>query len=67
MLKLVLNTLGLKRLEPYDRKLSRTVLRGLKRWQHLFFYPTLVWYYVEDEFNAGLRSDMYDKCACYCC
>ena len=42
MVKLVLTKLGLKRLEPYDGKLSRTVLRGRRRWQHLFCYPTLM-------------------------
>lgn len=41
MLELVLNKLGLKRLELYDGKLSRTVLRGWKRWKRLFYYPTL--------------------------
>lgn len=33
---------ALKRLEPYDAKVSRAVLRGRRRWQHLFCYPTLV-------------------------
>ncbi len=41
MLKLALNKLGLKRLEPYDGKPSRTVLRGWKSWKLLFYYPTL--------------------------
>lgn len=35
-----------KRLEPYDRKLSRTVLRGRRRWQHLLCYPTLKKYLI---------------------
>lgn len=30
-----------KRLEPDDGKLSRPVLRGRRRWQHLLCYPTL--------------------------
>ena len=42
MLKLVLRKLGLKRLEPYDGKLSSTVLRGRRKWQHLLCYPTLI-------------------------
>ena len=42
MLKLVLNKLGFKRLEPCDGKLSSTVLRGRRRWQHLLCYPTLI-------------------------
>jgi type-F conjugative transfer system pilin assembly protein TrbC len=42
MLKLALNIWGLKRLELYDGKLSRTVLRGWERWQHPSHYPTLV-------------------------
>ena len=41
MLKLVLNKLGFKRLEPYDGKLSSTVLRGRRKWQHFLCYPTL--------------------------
>ena len=42
MVKLVLTKLGLKRLEPYDGKLSSTVLRGRRRWQLLLCYPTLM-------------------------
>lgn len=42
MLKLVLKKLGLKRLELYAGKLARTVLRGRKKWQHFFCYPTLM-------------------------
>lgn len=42
MLRPALDKLGLKRLEPYDAKVSRTVLRGRKRWKHRFFYPTLI-------------------------
>ncbi len=35
-------TKAFKRLEPDDGKLSSPVLRGRRRWQHLFCYPTLV-------------------------
>lgn len=41
-MKSVLNKLGLKRLEPYEGKLSRTVLRGWKKWKRFFYYPTLI-------------------------
>ena len=41
MVKLVLTKLGLKRLEPYDGKLSSTVLRGRRSWQLLLCYPTI--------------------------
>jgi hypothetical protein len=33
-------TKAFKRLEPDDGKLSSPVLRGRRRWQHLFCYPT---------------------------
>lgn len=42
MLKLAQMKLGSKRLEPYDAKVSSTVLRGWKGWKHLFYYPTVV-------------------------
>jgi type-F conjugative transfer system pilin assembly protein TrbC len=42
MLMLVSLIRSFKRLEPYDGKLSSTVLRGRRKWQHFLCYPTLV-------------------------
>lgn len=36
-----LNIKAFKRLEPYDAKVSRTVLRGRRFWQQNLCYPTL--------------------------